>query len=138
MNKSEILAFINAHPAFQLATAEGDIPHVRSLLLYRADENGIVFMTDKNKDLYKQISQNPKVELCFADSDKMVQIRVSGTLEALEDLELKKEIIATREFLKERAEKGGYGLFAVYRLARGSTLVWTFGADEVPKSYIEL
>ena len=138
MNRSEILAFLNAHHVCQMATAEGDTPRVRSLLLYRADENGIIFMSDKKKALYKEICYNPKVELCFADPEFMVQVRVSGTIEVLEDLELVKEIIAARPTLKPLVEKMGYEPFIIYRVAKGIATVWTPATNFDPKSYIEL
>ena len=55
MTKEEIYAFISANPASHVATVEGNKPHVRGILLYRADENGIVFHTGKMKDLHKQL-----------------------------------------------------------------------------------
>ncbi len=138
MNRSEILAFLNAHQVCQMATVEGDTPRIRSLLLYRADENGIIFMSDDKKPLYEQIQRNPKVELCFADPEVMVQVRVSGTVETLRDLELIKEIIATRESLKPLVEKIGYEPFVIYRIAKGIATVWTPAANLGTKSHIEL
>ncbi|MEW6586544.1 MAG: pyridoxamine 5'-phosphate oxidase family protein, partial [Nitrospirota bacterium] len=95
MNRNEIFAFLNANPVFHLATVEGDKPHVRGLLLYRADENGILFHTGKNKDLHKQLSANPNVEMSFNNNkfEELTQIRISGSAELDEDMELKKEIV---------------------------------------------
>jgi uncharacterized pyridoxamine 5'-phosphate oxidase family protein len=50
MNKSEILGFLNANPVFHLATVEGNKPHARGMLMYRADENGILFHTGKTSE----------------------------------------------------------------------------------------
>lgn len=65
MNKEEILDFIKSNPACHLATVDGDQPRVRGMLMYRADENGILFHTGNFKDLYKNLQNNPNVELCF-------------------------------------------------------------------------
>ena len=65
MSKEEIFQQLNSHPAFHVATVEGDQPHTRAVLLYRADENGIVFHTARSKDLFSQIEKNPKAEFCF-------------------------------------------------------------------------
>jgi len=137
MNKSEILAFLNANPSCHLATVEGNKPHVRGMRIYKADENGIILQTAKMKDLHKQLSENPNVELCFNNYKDNIQIRVSGTVELVEDMDLKNEIIAKRQFLKPRIEKEGYEL-AIYRLERGVAIVWTFETDLVPKTYIKL
>ncbi|GAI55006.1 unnamed protein product, partial [marine sediment metagenome] len=100
MNKSEVLAFLNANPDCHLATVEGNKPHVRAIGIWRADENGIILQTSTVKDLYKQLSENPNVELCFNNYQDGIQVRVSGTLEPVDDVELKKEIITKRPFLK--------------------------------------
>ena len=138
MNKSEILAFLNAKPSCHLATVEGDKPHVRGMRIHRADENGIILQTTKIKDLYKQLSENPNVELCFNNYKDNIQVRVSGTVELVKDMELKKEIIADRQFLKPLVEKEGYEVVTVYRLKKGVATVWTFETNFAPKTYIEL
>jgi len=60
MTKHEILQFMNENPVFYLATAEGDQPRVRGMLLFRADENGIIFHTASNKDVAMQMKKIPR------------------------------------------------------------------------------
>ena len=43
MNKSQILDFLNTNPVCHLATVEGDQPRVRGMMMYKADQDGIVF-----------------------------------------------------------------------------------------------
>lgn len=140
MNKNEILIFLNANPVFHLATIEGNKPHVRGLLLYRADEKGIVFHTGKMKDLHKQLTANPNVEMSFNNGkiDNLIQIRVSGKVELVEDMDLKKEIVQKREFLKPWVERDGYESLAVYRLKNGRAAIWTMKTNFAPKEFIEL
>ena len=108
MNKKEILEFINANPAFHLATVEGDQPRCRGMLLFRADDNGILFHSGSMKAVHHQIEKNPKVELCFNNLPKGRQVRVAGKLEIVEDKALKDEIRAhqSRQFLKAWRESG--------------------------------
>ncbi len=140
MNKNEIFEFLNAHLVFHLATVQGNKPHVRGLLLYRADENGIVFHTGKMKDLHKQLSESPQVEMCFSNGnfENLIQIRVSGRVELVEDINLKKEIVQRRDFLKPLVEQTGYDTLAVYRMKKGVATVWTMATNFSPKEYIEL
>ena len=84
------------------------------------------------------MSANPNVELCFNNYKDRIQVRVSGTAEAVDDLELKKEIIAKRQFLKPLVEKEGYEVIAVYRLRKVVATVWTFATNFAPKTYIQL
>ncbi len=140
MNKSEIFEFLNAYPVFHLATVEDGKPHVRGMLLYRADENGIVFHTGKMRDLHKQLTENPIVEMSFnnGSDENLIQIRVSGTVELIEDIKLKKEIVEEREFLKPLVEEMGYDFLAVYRMKNGTASVWAMKTNLSPKEVIEL
>lgn len=122
MTRTEMYELMNANPAFHIATVEGDQPRVRAMLLYKADESGIVFHSSTRKDVYKQVCQNPKVELCFNDFTKNIQLRVTGTLEIVDDNSLKDEMSnhPSRGFLKSWRERGPiqdfYNTFVVFRL----------------------
>jgi pyridoxamine 5'-phosphate oxidase len=137
MTKAEILAFINANKDAYMATVEGNKPHVRGMGIVKADENGIIIQTSTRKNIYKQLSANPNVELCFHNAKQGVQVRVSGAVEPVDDAGLKNEIMAMRPFLKKEVEKGVYGAIAVYRL-KGTAHVWTFATNLDPKTYIQL
>jgi uncharacterized pyridoxamine 5'-phosphate oxidase family protein len=140
MNKDEILSFINANPVFHLATIEGHKPHVRGMLLYRADENGLLFHTGKMKDVYKQLTENPGVELSFNNGkfEDLIQVRISGTVELVEDLDLKKEIVQNRDFLKPWVEKNGYEPLAVFKIKKGIATVWTMKTNFAPKEFVQI
>jgi uncharacterized pyridoxamine 5'-phosphate oxidase family protein len=138
MNKNEIFTFLNANPAFQLATVEGSTPHVRGILMYRVDESGIIFMTGKPKDLYKQLKTNPQVELCFSSQQKDVQIRISGEAKENADLNLKKEIFNAWNFLKPWVEKFGEDDFVVFQVRMKDAVLWTQENNFAPKELVAL
>lgn len=142
MTREEVFQLMRSNPAFFLATVEGDQPRVRGMLLFSADETGIIFHTGAMKDVYKQVIENPKVELCFNGSG--TQVRVSGELEIVDDNELKDEISEhpTRKFLKPWKESGQlsdfYNSFAVFRLKNGIATTWTIEKNFAPKDEIQL
>jgi uncharacterized pyridoxamine 5'-phosphate oxidase family protein len=137
MTKEEILQFVNDNPSFSLATCDGNIPHVRTLLLHKADETGIYFMVGKFKDVYRQLSINPYVELCF--HNKKFQVRISGQVENLDkDLELKKEVLSVRPFMTPWIEQVGFKYMAVFRLRYGKAVIWTLETELQPKIHIDL
>jgi len=138
MDKTEIMDFLKATPVCFLATTEGNKPHVRALGVYRADENGIILQSGKVKDLHKQLVANPEVEICFCDAKNFMQVRVSGRIEIVEDLALKKEIIDTRPQLKPIVERVGYDLISVYRLKNGKATAWSMKEPLAPKAYVDL
>jgi len=138
MKKEEIFEFIRKNPVFALATTEDNKPHVRNMMLYRADENGIIFNTGENKDVHRQLQANPQVELCFYSPDQQLQIRIEGTVEVLEDIELKKQVVEDFPFLKEWVDRKGYEVLIVYCLKNGKATTWTMETNFQPKEYIQL
>ena len=145
MQKKQIYETLNKNPAFFLATTEGTEPRVRGMLLYKADESGIVFHTGPHKDVYHQMLKNPNVELCFYDATQNIQVRVKGVVEMEDDIDLKKEISShpTRVFMQGwrancATEQDFYKMFSVFRLKNGTANVWTFQANFAPKEYIAI
>ena len=142
MDKQQIFELISKNPAFYLATVEKGEPRVRGMLLYKADEDGIVFHTGTMKEVYQQILDNPKVELCFNAGG--TQIRVRGELEIIEDTKVKDEISdhPSRKFLQAWKTSGPlqnfYETFAVFKLKGGKALTWTIEQNFAPKEYIQL
>jgi uncharacterized pyridoxamine 5'-phosphate oxidase family protein len=70
MTKDEVFEFVGANPVYALATTKDNRPFVRMIMLYRADENGIIFTTGENKDMHRQLEENPQVELCFYNAEQ--------------------------------------------------------------------
>jgi uncharacterized pyridoxamine 5'-phosphate oxidase family protein len=138
MTKEEIIKFMNDNLACHLATAENNQPHVRGMMAYRADKNGIIFHTGNTKDLYKQIKNNPLVEVCFFNQESNIQVRVKGKAVIKDEMELKKEIVKSRPFLKPLVEKMGYDLLIVFQIVNCVAHAWTFEANLSPKEYVSL
>ncbi|KAF0215943.1 MAG: pyridoxamine 5'-phosphate oxidase-like FMN-binding [Geobacteraceae bacterium] len=140
MDRHEILSLINRNPAFFLATMEKGEPRVRGMLLYRADEGGIIFHTGAMKDLHRQLSANPAVELCFNDWQQQIQVRVRGNARQIGEPRLKEEIVNSpgREFLKPWVEKMGLEVLSVFRVEDCQALVWTMATNFTAKELIPL
>lgn len=138
LSKEEIYKVMNENPVFHLATADGDQPRVRGMLLYKADENGIIFHTASSKDVFSQIMKNSKAELCFQGNG--VQIRVTGVLEKVEDENLKEEIFKhpTRKFLQAWKENGIDGLLQIFCLKDGIATQWTMATNFDKKEFVNL
>lgn len=142
MNKEQMFELMSKNPAFHMATVEKGEPRVRGMLLYKADEDGIVFHTGTMKEVYQQVLENPKVELCFNAGG--VQIRVRGELEIVDDIKVKDEIAEhpSRKFLQGWKASGPlqnfYDTFAVFKLKDGKASTWTIEQNFAPKEYIQL
>jgi pyridoxamine 5'-phosphate oxidase len=134
MNKKEILTFITNNNIGYLATVEGKAPRVRGMDTFRADDEGLIFYTSKSKSVYQQIAANPEVEVCYYG--KGLQVRVRGRMEMLEDMKLKKEIVAARTFLGDYSEED-FKDMGVCRL-KGKALTWTMKDGDGASPFIEL
>jgi len=140
MDKKEILEFITKNAVAYMATAENNKPHVRAMGTYKADENGIIFSMQANKDVYKQLVKNPEVELCyFAEG---VQVRVAGKMTPMDNKPLRDEMLEKRPFLKPQVEKEGWDYIKVFIIKNGkATILDMKGPPAVPgapKEWVDL
>jgi uncharacterized pyridoxamine 5'-phosphate oxidase family protein len=131
----ECINFATEHPVCWLATEDEDQPRVRTFLLWRANEGGFYFETLNPKDVYKQLKNNPKVEICFfnseSDLEKVKTMRLTGEVEFLDDPDLKKQLLADLPFLQE-AEP----VLEIFRIPSGEAFFWTM-ADVLKEKEIE-
>jgi pyridoxamine 5'-phosphate oxidase len=138
MTKEEVLEFAAKNPVCSIATINGNRPRVRMIMLYQADENGIIFCTGRQKDLNAQLQANPAAEMCFYNADEGRMVRIEGSVESLDDLELKKKVVEKFTFLKPVVESQGYDVMVCYRLDNAKATTWTMETNFEPKKYIEL
>ncbi len=139
MDKKEILAFITANPVGYLATTEGKTPHVRAFGLYKADENGIIYFTQKVKDVYKQMVKNPEIEVCYFANG--VQVRVAGKVKPVEDMAVKQAVVEKAPFLKPQVDQNGWDYLKLFNLKGKATVLDMKGPPTppgTPKVWVEL
>ncbi len=96
MNKADILTYIERNPIFYLATEKDHQPRVRVMTIEKATSEGIIFGTDIYKDVYKELKDNLKIEMCFFHEGK--QVRISGVVEVYDNINLKKEMVEKKNF----------------------------------------
>jgi pyridoxamine 5'-phosphate oxidase len=134
MNKQEMLDFISKNPIGFLATAEDNKPHVRAFGMYRADDKGIIYFTQTVKDVYKQLAKNPQIEVCYWANG--VQLRVAGKITFIDDMEVKKGIVAAAPFLQPQVDANGWDYLKPF-LLKGKGCVID-GPPGAPKNWVEL
>ena len=134
MDFKDCVDFANENKTCYVATADGDQPHVRALGMEYADETGFYFNTESTKAVAKQLQKNQKVELCYFAQGKM--LRVTGKVEFIEDLAIRKRFLEARPFLKDAGVKGPEDPFlVVFALRKGEAFIWTF-ADNLKEADI--
>ena len=87
----EVQKFLKECGIYYLATVEGDQARVRPFGTAEIFEDHLYIQTGKKKDVFKQIENNPKVEICGFKDGKW--IRVSGKLVLDDRVEAKKDML---------------------------------------------
>lgn len=91
-------AFLQKAGTYYLATIDGDQPRVRPFGTMNLFEGKLYIQTGKSKDVAKQISANPKVELSAYDGETW--IRVAATLIEDSNPEAQESMLTTYPFLR--------------------------------------
>lgn len=125
MSREEVLAFVRENPACFIATTDGDQPRVRGFLSVLFGDGSIYFTTGTMKSVYGQLARNPKVELCYFTPDLRKTLRISGTIEMVDDLPKKKQLVQERDYLKPFRDRPDDPGFILLRLAHGKARFWT-------------
>ena len=87
----EVQEFLKDAGVYYLATVENNKPKVRPFGTIEIFEDKLYIQTGKSKNVYKQILDNPNVELCAFKDGKW--IRLSGELVPDDRLEAKKDML---------------------------------------------
>ena len=73
------LEFIKTSPVFHIATVDGAKARVRPFGFIMKRNNTLYFCTNKTKDVYKQLKQNPDIEISDMGSN-MTWLRITGRI----------------------------------------------------------
>ena len=124
----EIREFANRNPVTWLATSAGDQPHLRAMAMWFADETGFYYHTGTAKRLSQQLKNNPKVELGFLNPGQgmgdMQMVRVTGSVEMVNDPELEKKLFEERSWLNAIKEAFPDEKIFIFRIAHGEAQYW--------------
>ena len=91
------LDFLNMHNEVAFATCEGDFPKLRIFQIMRQEGNRLYFATSAKKAVWKELQENPNVELlAYADN---VSVRCSGMVNLYVDNNTKRWIFNHNDVL---------------------------------------
>lgn len=138
MEFMDCVQFANENPVAWFATSDGDQPRVRALAIWFADEKGFYFQIGGMKDVYRQLRKNQKVEVAFHKSGEAggTVLRVTGTVEFLNDPGLKEKVLADRPFLKQFGLTPDHPDLVIFRISKGEAFFWSFETNLEPKKLI--
>ena len=91
----EVYKFLKDNPIFYVATMDGDQPRVRPFGVVALFEGKLYLQTGNVKPVFKQMTANPKIELCTMGKDGTSWLRVAA------EVVLDPRIEARRHMLEE-------------------------------------
>ena len=116
---------------FYIASIDGDEPRVRPFGSVVEFEGNAYICSGNFKEFYKQVKENPHVELCGMYDDKTSWLRVTATLKEDNRIEVQKAILDDPTGPKGLYEPGD-GKFVTLRLENVKATKYSFfSAPEV-------
>ena len=125
----EVQAYLKECGTFYIATVDGDQPRVRPFGVSEIINGRLYIMTGKVKDVFKQMANNGKFEICALKPSGTEWIRISGTLVNGDDIKVKEEFLNRNPGLKSMY-KADDGNMAVLYVTEGTARFCSFAAPE--------
>ena len=119
----EVQEFLKECGIYYLATVEGDQARVRPFGTAEIFEDHLYIQTGKKKDVFKQIENNPKVEICGFKDGKW--IRVSGKLVLDDRVEAKKDMLDKNPNLRNMYDENDDNTAVLY-FESGKAIISSF------------
>ena len=119
--------FIKANPVFHIATVDGDKARVRPFAFIMKRNNTLYFCTNKTKDVYKQLKQNPDIEISDMGSDGSTWLRIRGRIAFDETREAKAKVFEESPNLLKIYPKGADDeLFVTFYFTEAAATLFSF------------
>ena len=96
---SKVVDFLNETEAYYLATVEEGEARVRPIGVTVEFNGRVYFATNNQKDMFKQITNNPSIAISAFNGDKW--IRITGNAVIDNNIEAKKAMLQANPHLKD-------------------------------------
>jgi len=134
---SEVVDFLLDNHIHFLATTEKDgNPKVRPFRMVMEKEGRLFFCTSNKKAVYKELQNNPNIELC-ACSKELSWLRLSGRVVFSQDTNIKKTIIEDYPFIKSLYKTPNNSAFEIFYLENTRAAIFDF-SDSPPKIFEQI
>ncbi len=122
----EVQEFLKSAGVYYLATVDNNKPKVRPFGTAEIFEDHLYIQTGKSKDVYKQILNNPYVELSAFKDGKW--IRVEGKLISDDRVEAKKDMLDKNPNLRNMYDENDDNTAVLY-FESGVATIYSFGGE---------
>ncbi|MDR1976659.1 MAG: pyridoxamine 5'-phosphate oxidase family protein [Campylobacteraceae bacterium] len=134
----EILEFLTKSPAFYVGTVDGEgKPRVRAFNFVMEWEGKLTFVTNITKKVYKQLENNPYVEIC-AFVPPIEWVRISGKVKLFQSIEANKKVFEVMPSLRDIYTDENNPILACFFLEEAQADFYSFEAGQEPYKSIQL
>ena len=120
-----VYEFLRACEVFFLATVDNDAPALRPFGAVMEYEGELYFSTGSYKDVYKQLTANPAIQIAALKSGTRRWIRISGMAVEVKDLSLKQMMLDCCPVLKKHFKSIEDERFALFKVTQMRSLINT-------------
>jgi uncharacterized pyridoxamine 5'-phosphate oxidase family protein len=125
------IEFLKANKAFHVATVDGVKARVRPFSFVMKRNNALYFCTNKTKDVYKQLFQNPDIEISSVGASG-TWLRIRGRIAFDETHDAKAQVfVETPELLKRYSKGADDEIFVTFYFTDAVATLYSF--TEAPK-----
>ena len=115
--------FLKKCGTYYLATSENDQPRVRPFGTVEIFENRLYIQTGLKKNVAKQMTENPKIEICAFDGGEWIRVSAEAVLD--KNIEAEKHMLDSYPEL-QGMYKAGDGNTAVFYLKNATAIISSF------------
>ena len=125
------IEFLKTNRAFHIATVDGAKARVRPFAFIMKWNDALYFCTNKTKDVYKQLAQNPDIEISSLGANG-TWLRVRGRIAFDETRDAKAQVFVESPDLLKRYSKGADDeIFVTFYFTEAVATLYSF--TESPK-----
>lgn len=126
---NEVIEFLKENSLQYFATVGLDNkPKVRPFQFITEDNGKLYFCTNNEKDVFKQMQNNPYVEVSVA-SPKFEWIRLSGKVKFSNDMDMKKKVIEASSLVKSLYKSADNPIFEIFYLEEAKAVLADFSGN---------
>ena len=131
---NEVIEFLKENPVQYFATVGLDNKaKVRPFKFMIEDGGKLYFCTNNEKDVFKQIKNNPYVEVCVSNS-KFQWMRLNGKVKFSNDMDIKKKVIESSPLVKSLYKTADNPIFEIFYLEDAKAIIADFSGN-APKEF---
>jgi uncharacterized pyridoxamine 5'-phosphate oxidase family protein len=137
-NIQEVIDFLNKAGVFYVGTVDNEgKPHVRPFSFVMEWEGKLTFITNNQKEIYRQLNANPYADICTFNADN-IWVRISGRVKLFQNVEANKKSLEIMPSLKDLYSDENNPILAHFSYEEGEAAFWSFKSANKPFKIISL